>query len=340
MKKDEPIAPTDVRYIKLGQRGAYERTCFDEQVLRIDYKNLYAFKGMEGDKLRKAICKSTEKQYASTGADKSQARQIQDFYFLGENVLWFTFSAGCLWWCFAKPGVRYRDDAKNYSDNHPDGGVRERKTLESRRWRNTNIKGQTLHMHELSGLITKTAGFQGTICDPPTPKGAKHKIKDTLVWAINGERSPTVKGLCVAFKDSTGGSVARVEELVIDLMRELNPRDFESLVDLVFSRLGWLRVSSLGGPQKTVDFIMENCCTGKRMCVQVKTETKPQAFADCENEFSHWKGEEMFYVYHTGKKPEPKCGNITVIEPKDMAKKIVKAELVDWLIKKFGGQLK
>ena len=51
----------------------------------------------------------------------------------------------------------------------------------------------------------------------------------------------------------------------------LHQDDFETLVDLIFARGGWHRVSALGGYQADIDLAVEQSLTGERAFVQVKS---------------------------------------------------------------------
>jgi hypothetical protein len=56
----------------------------------------------------------------------------------------------------------------------------------------------------------------------------------------------------------------------LEMMRLLEPRDFETLVDLMFSTSGWRR-GIIGNTQKTLDLDLLLPSTGERAFVQVKS---------------------------------------------------------------------
>jgi hypothetical protein len=94
-------------------------------------------------------------------------------------------------------------------------------------WRCTDLHGEQLTKDRLSGALTKLAAYQGTSCD----------VKDAaeyVVRRINGRKVPQVERAIVAS--------AAMKSSALDLMRLLTPRDFETLVDLVFSTSGWRRI--------------------------------------------------------------------------------------------------
>ena len=56
----------------------------------------------------------------------------------------------------------------------------------------------------------------------------------------------------------------------------LHQDDFETLVDLIFARGGWHRVSALGGNEADIDLAVEQSLTGERAFVQVKSGHRPR----------------------------------------------------------------
>ena len=322
MKKGETIAPTDVRYIKLGRGGEYEDICLQggssDGVLRLGYHDFPDFGNVSADKLSAVIDKAAAKLYTDKGAAKRHANQVADFYLCDKKTLWFTFAHHCLWWCFAKTKVKY------LGGDQPKGS-RERETAGG--WSNESIQGRPLRTDELDGRLTQTEGFRGTICKIRTPGAAEY-----LVQIINGKESPEVAR-------AKKRRVA-IEASITELMQKLNPKDFELLVDLVFSRSGWRRTNLIGGTQKTVDIVMELPSTGETAFVQVKTGTDTAQLKDYKEQFRDLEDagmfNRMFYVFHTGKLPEFDDGRITVIGPKRFSGMILNAGLFDWLVKKSG----
>ena len=84
-----------------------------------------------------------------------------------------------------------------------------------------------------------------------------------------------------------------------DLMRLLTWRDFELLIELVFSQSGWRRISASGGTQKTIDIELVLPTTGEAAFVQVKSKTNQVQLDDYIERFAERDDARMFYVYHT-----------------------------------------
>ncbi len=84
-------------------------------------------------------------------------------------------------------------------------------------------------------------------------------MSDYVIRRINGEKTPEIERAIVA--------TAEMKASAESLMRLLGPRDFELLVDLVFTTSGWQRVGSVGGTQKTLDLDLTLPSTGEeRSC--------------------------------------------------------------------------
>ncbi len=122
-----------------------------------------------------------------------------------------------------------------------------------------------------------------------------------------------------------------MKKSTLELMRRLEPRDFELLVDLVFTTSGWRRVGIVGKTQKTLDLTLPS--TGERAFVQVKAKTTSQELAEDVAAIEDSPFNRMFYVFHSG---EAATGDerVTVIGPEQLADLVMDAGLVGWLIRK------
>ncbi len=131
-----------------------------------------------------------------------------------------TFARGHLWWAFAEREV-YRP-----RDPSPHQGECYRKVIGG--WRNTDVAGKPLTMEGLSSKLTQLAGYRRTMCSVAEA--------DYLLRRINAEEEPVVAAARAARQALVDASE--------DLIRQLHWADFETFVDLIFSRAGWRRVSS------------------------------------------------------------------------------------------------
>lgn len=122
-----------------------------------------------------------------------------------------------------------------------------------------------------------------------------------------------------------------------DLMRLLQWRDFELLVELVFAQSGWRRVSASGGTQETIDIELVLPTTGEAAFVQVKSQTDQAQLDDYADRFGRRDDAKMFYVYHTAKTPLSDAQDkIVLVGPERLAEMILEVGLFDWLLKKAG----
>ena len=122
------------------------------------------------------------------------------------------------------------------------------------------------------------------------------------------------------------------------LLNLLTWKDFELLVDLVFSASGWKRVGQTGATQKTVDLELVLPSTRERAFVQVKSRATPAELQDYAERMQEMEGvSRMFFVWHTG---DPGSvvdpGRVTLIGPDDLAWMVLEAGLGRWLRMKVG----
>jgi hypothetical protein len=185
-------------------------------------------------------------------------------------------------------------------------------------WRWTDLNGEQLTKDRLSGALTKLAAYRGTSCDVD--------VADYVIRRINGHKTPQVERAVTA--------LAAVTASARDLMKLLGPRDFETLVDLVFSTSGWRRLGVVGKTQKTLDLDLVLPSTGERAFVQVKSKTSSAELGEYIGKLeNHGPYSRMFYIFHSGE-ADVEDDRITIIGPEKLAELVVDAGLVNWLIRK------
>lgn len=195
-------------------------------------------------------------------------------------------------------------------------------------WSCLDRKGEELTIDNLDGRITQVGAFRGTICDV--------KFKDYLIRRINGEVIKEVKNADKRFRI--------LESSVEKLIKGLWWGDFELLVDLVFSRLGWQRYSVLGKTQKGIDLDLYSPSTEDRVFVQIKSNTNIKQLDEYISKFKNEYNSEyskMYYIYHSGLEninegqiKEYQDEGIKLINCHKMAGLVISAGLVKWLIDK------
>jgi hypothetical protein len=83
-------------------------------------------------------------------------------------------------------------------------------------------------------------------------------------------------------------------------MQQLHWADFELLVDLLFARAGWRRVSGLGGTMKHIDLLLEQPITGERARVQVESSADQKVLDTCVAAFeASQQASRFFFVCHS-----------------------------------------
>ena len=188
-------------------------------------------------------------------------------------------------------------------------------------WQNTNINGRVLRMPTLPGYVTKTAsGFRGTICSVDSAEAVQR--------IINDETDPKVKKAI----DCREALVQSLEK-VID---RLYWKDFETLVDLIFQRSGWPRISRVGGSQNLIEFELENPVTGERSFAQVKSQANQKSLDEYEARFERDRGyKQMFFVCHSAKGDlQTENSDIFVWTGPRVADMTVRTGLTDWVLEK------
>jgi len=304
------ISPKQVRYIKLGGGGRWEKECLDNGIIRI------GFGTARRDRFQ--LCHSgrwdsVTDSFIAEGKDKGTAKrftkELRLFFEDNGTILWITFMNGRLCWGFvdgepAKPHA----DAKGVWRTIKGG------------WRDSDVSGSVLQKDRLSGALTKLAAYRGTSCDVD--------VADYVVRRINDQKIKEVERALAASQE--------MRSSVLPLMRLLTPKDFELLVDLVFSTSGWRRVGVVGKTQDTYDIDLILPSTGERAFVQVKSKTTSKELGEYVMKLGDRADlyNRMFYVYHSGEPSIPNDQRVTLIGPEKLSEMVVDAGLAGWLIEK------
>jgi hypothetical protein len=119
-----------------------------------------------------------------------------------------------------------------------------------------------------------------------------------------------------------------------EMIAGLHWADFETLVDLIFARTGWQRVSRVGETLSDVDLILEQPATGETAFVQVKSTARQAVLDDYADRFRR-SGlcDRMFFVCHTPRGPlsAGDTARLHVWAGDRLAEAAVKAGLFAWL---------
>jgi len=301
------INPTATFFIKLGSGGHWEQDCLEvNQTIRLGFAETDHIACLHGDwdKIRNDLLKE--------GRAKGKATEITDeiryFYESDANTLWVTFFGNRMWWAFAQPGVTQLEDGSKIR-------------AVSGQWCNCDINGKPLSLEKISGQFLQVRRFQGTICSVDF-EYAKNKI--------NGFVPPVVATAEAAMND--------LEQSLVPLIRSLHWKDFELLVDLIFTNAGWQRISVLGKTQKTLDLDLKAPVTGERAMVQVKSSSDRDEYTRYYDEFKRSRDfNRLFFVVHTPARSLDTAQSLpssTILCATELAGMVISAGLTQWLLEK------
>lgn len=304
----DKIKPSTVRFIKLGSKGLWELDCIEGKYpsIRLGFNNSLHLKCLSGDwDALHAYWSGLKTKSKATGI----TNQIKDFYTLGQDTLWITFYRRRLYWCFASPNVELLSD-----------GTRSRSVVGN--WQSRSITNEELLIENLSGKLTKTKGFRGTICSV--------EEEEYLIRRINGEIAPE------ALKAKE--HLYKLQKSLEELIRALGWKDFELLCDLIFTHSGWQRVSTVGGTEKTIDLDLLFPVSGKRAFVQIKSQADRETFrAYCDAFETLDQYDEMFFVVHSPRGDISSWtvpDKIQILSIEKISQLAVAAGLSNWIIRK------
>jgi hypothetical protein len=300
------IAPRTVRYIKLGEGGAWENDCIDRSLLRFGYESGHPDTLTWAHEGRWEDLKASWREERSAGTATRFTNETRLFFEAGPNDLWITFVGERLYWGFLE------------SDT-PQPAGNDHSTVRRVRdgWRCSDRDGKELLKSNLPGSITNLAAYRGASCSV--------KAEAHVVRRINAELSSEVK-----LAESTRSALI---ESLVPLIRRLGPKDFEVLVELIFGASGWRRIAATGGTRKLLDLDLELPSTGERAFVQVKAQTNQVEFDSYADKRGDGVFSRMFYAFHSGTVTNDDPA-ITLIGAVKLARMTLDAGLTDWVIRK------
>lgn len=325
---EEKRETLEVRYIKLGAGGNVAEDCFKNNRLYIGY-GTHLQKVREWCNQARDINKRDLAVYKIQNywvqKEKKTQRTATNFtnnvLSVAEdqgNILWFTVHKRNVYYGLTAGGEleRFLPWEKNRDNS---GSAKKMKY----RWCSVTKNGVRLKVNNLSGALTKTQSTQGTIA----------KIQDEPAnYFLNH-----ILGRPLALRDRAKKARERLRDDLAEIIKDLQPSEFEVLVDLIFANSGWKRDGELGGNIKFVDVTLKLPSTGERAGVQVKTKTDQDEFQKyLDNDYSAHGFDKFFYVYHTGdvKEPPHNCykDKLYIWGALKVSEKAIDAGLSQWII--------
>ena len=303
--------PSAVRYIKLGKGGAWSADAIARGIIPFGFRRIAHAPSVAGDWER--VAQELKAAGRTTSGVTQGLRELRDFYELGDDCLWVTFADGHLWWAFAEHAV-----VPN-TDNGADGPRRFRRTVDG--WHRHSLAGEPLAVRSLSSALTRVAGYRMTICTI--------EREDYLLRRIRGEDEPLV----VEMRELR----SQLESAAARMIAGLDWRDFEIMVELIFTRGGWQRQSALGTGEVDIDLLLDNPTTHETAWVQVKSSASQATLNDYLERFHRDGSAQRFYfICHSPKgglslPPSPLFHLWAGVE---LARSALAAGLLDWLIER------
>lgn len=308
----KPEEASRVLYIKLGESGAWWGECRSESLIRLGF-----FSGDPEvlDLIHRGDWDAVREYWKARrcGTPTAHMNQTRLFFEDDGSTLWVTFEEGYLFYGFS--------DGKDIIPLIGSSGEPCSVRRMPNGWSNVDANGNILRIDQLSGKLTRTAGYRQTICK------FSAEAERYLRQRLSGRSIPEVE-------KAEASRRAFLDDLEL-LIKSLTWSDFEVLIELIFASSGWRRVSRTGGTQKTTDIDLENPVTGDKAFVQVKSETSQAQLQEYIVRRSVDKSDcnRMFYVYHSGKAATD-LEDVTVWGSRDVAERVLANGLADWVILK------
>ncbi|MBV6860064.1 hypothetical protein KWH07_20940, partial [Xanthomonas campestris pv. zingibericola] len=119
------------------------------------------------------------------------------------------------------------------------------------------------------------------------------------------------------------------------VVQRLDPKDFETLVDMMFLAAGWRRLGRVGSTEKTKDLDLQMPVTGETAWVQIKCASNVGVFnrylKDNEKMSQY---DRMFFVYHTGEEIRSDQENVDVLGLEKVVDMVINGGFVDWVLER------
>lgn len=309
-----PVKFENAYYIKLGRRGEWEESSIESNKVRIGWggQTIKDINQHNWERIGTQLRKYFEgKGVTNRGASTRDLNMLKMVTESTSHDVWITFYNSCLWWCQLKESGVKIDEISQY---------REVKN----RWSDQDTNGNRLIINQISGRLSKVQAFQGTVCNV--------RAIDDLSRLLNHELSEESRRIMDARKNL-------IKEVEGGLKR-LHWRDFETLVDLLFTGAGWRRLSSVGKTMKFVDMEFEEPITKDIYQVQVKSAANSKDLKQYSRQFSSEGFKRLYFIVHT---PARDLLNIIpnadrrveLVLPTRLAKMVVELGLTSWLLKKI-----
>ena len=155
--------PASVRYVKNGAGGRWWAAAKSRSQIHAGWGHV------PDDMIRRGDLAKVEATIRTYWGNKQGATQdvnaIRALLQSPSQHVWVTFEDGFMWWATARDGVTMSPNRETSDQGHFWLDL-------DRPWDNRSLSGRYL-ARQLPGIVTTTAGFKGTVCEPkgwPDPR--------------------------------------------------------------------------------------------------------------------------------------------------------------------------
>jgi restriction endonuclease len=292
-------------YVKLGRGGVWEADSIRTGKLRLGWRN------QSIDDINARRWDVIERQLRAEHAGKPRVamtdlNRLRDIAESGPDDVWVTFHQAKLWWTRLAADPIGQDSVSKF-----------RRTATP--WSDRAANGRLLVVNDLPGRLSQLQGFRGTVC--------RVGPSELLRRVLDGARGPLATAI--------SAQRATLAKQLIEAIRELHWKDFETLVDLIFRDAGWIRISVLGQQAKGYDLELREPITGDRYVVQVKSRAGLTDLLKTVAEFSVDDYRRVFFVVHSPDDDLLEASDlpdhVELVLPHRLAEQAIDAGLVTWL---------
>ncbi|MBN8736288.1 MAG: restriction endonuclease [Xanthomonadales bacterium] len=299
-----------VRYVKNGRNGQWWKAAKENSQIHLGWKTIPRELLQAPDLI--AIERIIKNYYGTKRGATQDVNALHDALDAPSRHIWTTFQDGYMWWCTAKDGAIPNPRGESADEGNFWLNC-------DRPWSNRSLNGTLLAMPDLPGSVTKTAGFRGTICTP--------RAWQSVLRIIRGETDPDAA--------NAGKARANYESAVLQMIKRLSWKDFEQLIDLILTRSGWVRISTVGKTREGVDIDAENVAVGEIAFVQVKSAADQGVLANYIERFEQRRDyyARMIFAVHspTGMLTPPPDTPVQIWSGDLLARLAVRTGLGEWV---------
>jgi hypothetical protein len=311
----ENLPQTSVLYVKNGEHGKWWPVAKANGQIHAGWPNIPHRLLMSPD--YEAIKQHEIDDYTKLGKPKgpavADANALWRLLHEPSQHVWITFEEGRMWWCTVRDGAVINPTGR---DEHSGNFW----LVCDRRWSDESlVHRRKLANSMLPGTVSAAAGFRASV--------AKPKAWETILRIIRDEQDDDA----IKAANARASYVTAIENMV----KRLHWKDFELLIDLVFARTGWTRISVLGATQKGIDMEVRNLAADEIAFVQVKSSADQAALDDYIEQFKAQSDRyaRMIFAVHTphGLTPPTDDLRVQVWTGERIARLVVGLGLGEWV---------